>query len=225
MKSSEMVTPFWSIPYLQRTPPKDCGSILKVVPRVGSRYGPAQALTTCIFTQHIQFTLPEWTAVLLNNLVLQLNNLPFNHIVECIRQLPVIDRPSVNSRSHQKTISGLVNHILEHVRYLTSIPVLIMCDIMEYCLPYESLLEYWDVSESECIEHILGIEYGEDIMLAFTRPKCSYLLRLTQVGATIALLDHSSRGEVKVRQTLVKVSGYIVMKLGGSDDKEVIKSD
>ena len=52
-------------------------------------------------------------------------------------------RESINSRSHRKTISGFVGHILEHVRYLTSIAVPMLCDLMEY--------QYQDMPELECI--------------------------------------------------------------------------
>ena len=117
--------------------------------------------------------LPEWATVLFDDLVPWLSTLPFDRIVECIQKLPAMDRPSINSHSHRKTISGLVGHILERVRYLTSIPVLMLCDIMEYCIPHESFLEYQDMPEPECIACILELEYDRDIILALARPKLS----------------------------------------------------
>ena len=116
----------------------------------------------------------KWaTTVLLDDLVSRLNTLPFDRIVECIQRLPAIDRPSVNGRSHHKTIIGLVKHLLECIRYLTAIPIPLLCNIMEYCFPRKSLLKYQDMSESDCIAHILELEYTEDVMRTLTRPKLS----------------------------------------------------
>ena len=48
---------------------------------------------------------------------------------------------------------GFVGRILEHVRYLTSIPVPMLCDMMEY--------QYQDMPEFECIARILELEYSK----------------------------------------------------------------
>ena len=42
---------------------------------------------------------------------------------------------------------------MEHVRYLTSIPVPMLCDMMEY--------QYQDMPELECIARILELEYNK----------------------------------------------------------------
>ena len=48
---------------------------------------------------------------------------------------------------------GFVGRILKHVRYLTSIPVPMLCDMMEY--------QYQDMPELECIARILELEYNK----------------------------------------------------------------
>ena len=66
----------------------------------------------------------------------------------------VLSGESLSTVVHiKRQISGFVGRILEHVRYLTSIPVPMLCDMMEY--------QYQDMPELEWIARILELEYNK----------------------------------------------------------------
>lgn len=112
--------------------------------------------------------LPLWATTLLHDDLLHcLNTLDFEHVVECIRCLPASGRPSINSCSHRKTMCGLLDHIIERARYLSSIPASILCDIVMATLPCESLDRLQGIVD--CVACILEQEYGEKIIHTLTQ--------------------------------------------------------
>ncbi|KAF8834653.1 hypothetical protein BDN67DRAFT_1016282 [Paxillus ammoniavirescens] len=77
-----------------------------------------------------------WATLPLNDFVRRLVVLHLDILTECIRRLPAQRRPTLNSRSWQKTCSGLVIHICEQLKYLLTVGSSMVCDILLCYLPF-----------------------------------------------------------------------------------------
>ena len=97
-------------------------------------------------------TLVQWASLSSDVLVDALQTFTLDSISSCIRRLLALDRPSVNSRSRRKTCIGLVNHIIGRVRYLESIDLVTLYDIL---LAYYPFLLPGEPSKASFISRIL----------------------------------------------------------------------
>ncbi|KAF8833585.1 hypothetical protein BDN67DRAFT_1006308 [Paxillus ammoniavirescens] len=78
----------------------------------------------------------DWATLPLNDLVRRLVALHLDILTECIRCLLAQRRPTLNSRSRQKTCSGLVIHICERLKYLLTVGSSMVCNILLCYLPF-----------------------------------------------------------------------------------------
>ncbi|KIK79167.1 hypothetical protein PAXRUDRAFT_162031 [Paxillus rubicundulus Ve08.2h10] len=114
----------------------------------------------------------DWATLPLNDLTHCLVVLHLDILTKYIWCLLAQRRPTLNSRSRQKTCNGLIIHICEWLKYLLTVGYSMVCDILLCYLPFTAPSA---LPDSHYILLILKHEYGDLVIqhLSCTLPSKS----------------------------------------------------
>jgi hypothetical protein len=117
-----------------------------------------------VYTYHsVPDPLVPWSSLPTEDLVSCLRHVTLGALSDSLRGLPFSNRPAIHTRSHSKTLNGLISHIHAHVLYLQLAGFPVLCDVW---LTYSTYTWLLPSDALDLITHILEFEYGSTVVQA-----------------------------------------------------------